>query len=129
MNTSDKVYEVETTDGKLVSKHIDHVIADTTSQLDWEDESSKTEVQLIPRELVSSREPVQARSQAQVSSNTPVTMATSNAQSTPAPSSLPVSNAPLVRRTPVLEIKPMPYNPARVRRKPETLNYDKLGGE
>ena len=93
VNTSDKVYEVETTDGKLVSKHIDHVIADTTSQLDWEDESSKTEVQLIPRELVSSREPVQARSQAQVSSSTPVTMATSNAQSTPAPSSLPVSKS------------------------------------
>ena len=129
INASDKIYEVETADGKLVSKHIDHVIADTTSQLDWEDESSKTEVQLIPRELVSSREPVQARSQAQVSSSTPVTMATSNAQSTPPASSLPVGDAPLVKRTPVLEIKPMPYNPTRVRRKPETLNYEKLGGE
>ena len=56
-------------------------------------------------------------------------MATSNAQSTPPASSLPVGDEPLVKRTPVLEIKPMPYNPTRVRRKPETLNYEKLGGE
>ncbi len=123
---SDKVYEIETEDGAIVQKHIDHVVADSTA--DQPNVSQSPELVKLERAEVQSKPEVRGEQDMARDRTYLPNPIKPVFEPTEAAKSVSNNTEPVAGNVKPVAVPQPSARPTRTVRRPDYLKYDKLGG-